>query len=60
MLRDVATQHSLRSEIPLHFVRFNPDAYTVDGQRQKPRMAARYPELARAIEAPVSAPLTIT
>jgi hypothetical protein len=57
---DVAAQHALRSELPLHFVRFNTDAYTVDGQKQKLSMTARYKELLRAIDAPVSAPLTIT
>jgi hypothetical protein len=38
---DIAAQHALRSELPLHFVRFNPDAFTVDVQKQKPTMAAR-------------------
>jgi hypothetical protein len=57
---DIAAPHSLGSEMPLHFVRFNPDAYTVDGQKQKPKMAARYRELLLAIEDPISAPLTIT
>jgi hypothetical protein len=57
---DIAAQHALRSELPLHFVRFNPDAYTVDGQAQKPTMGERYKQLLHAIEAPVSAPLTIT
>jgi hypothetical protein len=29
---DVAAQHRLRSDLPLHFIRFNPDAYIVDGR----------------------------
>jgi hypothetical protein len=57
---DIAAQHALRSELPLHFIRFNPDGYTVDSRRQKPTMAARYRELILAIEDPVSAPLTLT
>jgi hypothetical protein len=57
---DIAAQHALRSELPLHFVRFNPDAFTVDGQTQKPTMGARYKRLLCAIDTPVSAPLTIT
>jgi hypothetical protein len=57
---DVAAQHQMRSELPLHFVRFNPDGYTVDGRPQKPKMADRYKELLLAIEEPVTAPLTIT
>jgi hypothetical protein len=57
---DIAAQHALRSELPLHFVRFNPDAYSVDGRAQKPTMGERYKQLLCAIDAPVSAPLTIT
>jgi hypothetical protein len=57
---DVAAQHALRSELPLHFVRFNPDAYMVDGKQQKPTTGARYKHLLCAIDAPVSAPLTIS
>jgi hypothetical protein len=30
----IAAQHSLRSRLPLHFVRFNPDAYAVDGRAE--------------------------
>jgi hypothetical protein len=50
----------MRSDLPLHFVRFNPDGYTVDGRPQKPKMAERHKELLLAIEEPVTAPLTIT
>ena len=37
---DIAAQHALRSALPLHFVRFNPDAYSVDGQVKKPTSLA--------------------
>jgi hypothetical protein len=57
---DVAAQHRLRSDLPLHFIRFNPDGYQVDGRAQKPRMAERHKELVLAIEEPVSAPLAIS
>ncbi len=57
---DVAAQHRMKSELPLHFIRFNPDAYTVDGGRPKPHMNARLKELLLAIEEPVSAPLAVT
>jgi hypothetical protein len=57
---DVAAQHRMNSDLPLHFIRFNPDGYAVDGRRQKPKMAERHKELVLAIEDPVAAPLTIT
>jgi hypothetical protein len=57
---DVAAEHAMKNELPLHFVRFNPDGYTVDGRAQKPKMAERHKELVLAIEDPVTAPLTIT
>jgi hypothetical protein len=57
---DVAAQHAMRSDLPLHFVRFNPDGYATDGRHQQPRMAERHKELVLAIEEPVTAPLTIT
>jgi hypothetical protein len=57
---DVAAQHRLRSDLPLHFIRFNPDGYQVDGRAQKPRMAERHKELLLAIEETVSAPLAIS
>ena len=57
---DVAAQHAMKNELPLHFVRFNPDGYTVDGRAQKPKMGERHKELLLAIEEPVTAPLTIT
>jgi hypothetical protein len=57
---DVTAQHRMRSELPLHFIRFNPDGYTVDGGRPKPHMNARIKELLLAIEEPVSTPLAIT
>jgi hypothetical protein len=57
---DVAAQHRLRSDLPLHFIRFNPDGYKVDGRAQKPRMAERHKELVLAIEEPLTAPLAIS
>jgi hypothetical protein len=57
---DVAAQHAMRSGLPLHFIRFNPDGYAVDGRHQKPKMAERHKELVIAIEEPVTSPLTIT
>jgi hypothetical protein len=57
---DVAAQHAMKNGLPLHFIRFNPDGYAVDGRRQKPKMAERHKELVLAIEEPVTAPLTIT
>jgi hypothetical protein len=57
---DVAAQHRLTSDLPLHFIRFNPDGYTVDGRAQKPRMAERHKELVLAIEEPLTAPLAIS
>jgi hypothetical protein len=57
---DVAAQHRLTSDLPLHFVRFNPDGYVVDGRAQKPKMAERHRELLLAIEEPLTAPLAIT
>ena len=57
---DVAAQHVMRSDLRLHFVRFNPDSYAVDGAAQKPLMGERHRELLLAIEAPVTAPLNIT
>ena len=47
---DVAAQHRLTSDLPLHFIRFNPDGYKVDGRPQKPKMAERHKELLLAIE----------
>ena len=57
---DITAQHRMRSELPLHFIRFNPDGYTVDGRPPKPHMNARLKELLLAIEEPVSTPLAIT
>jgi hypothetical protein len=57
---DVAAAHRLTSDLPLHFIRFNPDGYKVDGRAQKPRMAERHKELVLAIEEPLSAPLAIS
>jgi hypothetical protein len=57
---DVTAQHRMRSELPLHFIRFNPDGFTVDGRAQKPQMNARYKELLLAIEEPIGTPLAIT
>jgi hypothetical protein len=57
---DVAAQHRLTSDLPIHFVRFNPDGYEVDGRAQKPKMAERHRELVLAIEEPLTAPFAIT
>jgi hypothetical protein len=57
---DVAAQHRLRSDLPLHFIRFNPDGYQVDGRPRNPKMAERHKELVLAIEEPVSTPLAIS
>jgi len=57
---DVTAQHRMRSELPLHFIRLNPDGYTVDGGHPKPHMNARLKELLLAIEEPVSTPLAVT
>ena len=54
---DVAAQHRLTSDLPIHFIRFNPDGYQVDGRAQKPKMAERHRELVLAIEEPLSTPL---
>jgi hypothetical protein len=57
---DVAAQHRMKSELPLHFVRFNPDGFTVDGRASTPKRGELYKELILAIEEPVTAPLSIT
>ena len=57
---DVAAQHRLTSDLPLHFIRFNPDGYEVDGRAQKPKMGERHKELLVAIEEPLTAPFAIT
>jgi hypothetical protein len=57
---DVAAQHRMTSDLPLHFIRFNPDGYSVDGRPQKPKMAERHRELLLAIEEHLTAPLVIT
>jgi hypothetical protein len=57
---DVAAVHRLTSDLPLHFIRFNPDGFKVDGRAQKPKMAERHKELVLAIEEPLSTPLSIS
>ena len=57
---DVAAQHRLTNDLPLHFIRFNPDGYSVDGRRRTTKMAERNKELLLAIEEPLANPLTIT
>jgi hypothetical protein len=57
---DVTAQHRLRGDLPLHFIRYNPDGYQVDGRAQKPKMAERHKELVLAIEEPATAPLSIS
>jgi hypothetical protein len=57
---DVAAQHRLTSDLPLHFIRFNPDDYSVDGRRRKTKMAERHKELLLAVEEPLTSPLAIS
>jgi hypothetical protein len=57
---NVTAQHRLRGDLPLHFIRFNPDGYQVNGRAQKPKMAERHKELVLAIEEPTTAPLSIS
>jgi hypothetical protein len=57
---DVAAQHRLTSDLPLHFIRFNPDGYSVDGRPRKAKMAERHKELLLAIEEPLTTPLAIS
>jgi hypothetical protein len=57
---DVAAQHRMTSDLPLHFIRFNPDGYSVNGMPQKPKMGERHKELLLAIEEPLAAPMAIT
>jgi hypothetical protein len=57
---DVAAQHRLTSDLPLHFIRFNPDEYSVDGRRRTTKMAERHKELLLAIEEPLANPLAIS
>jgi hypothetical protein len=61
-MMNVAAQHFAQEgpTLPLHFIRYNPDGYSVNGRKQTPTMAARHLELMRAIDLPVTAPLTIT
>jgi hypothetical protein len=57
---DVAAQHRMTSDLPLHFIRFNPDGYSVDGRHRKTKMAERHKELLLAIEEPLATPLVIS
>jgi len=57
---DVAAQHRLTSDLPIHFIRFNPDEYSVDGRRRTTKMAERHKELLLAIEEPLATPLAIS
>jgi hypothetical protein len=61
-MMNIAAQHFAQEGpvLPLHFIRYNPDGYSVDGRKQTPTRAARHLELMRAIDLPVTAPLTIT
>ena len=42
---DIVAQHSMRSTLPIHFIRFNPDAWCVDGKRQTVLMRERHNRL---------------
>jgi hypothetical protein len=61
-MMNIAAQHFAQEGpvLPLHFIRYNPDGYSVNGRKQTPTRAARHLELMRAIDLPVTAPLTIT
>jgi hypothetical protein len=61
-MMNVVAQHFAQDgpALPLHFIRYNPDGYSVNGRKQTPTRAARHLELMRAIDMPVTAPLTIT
>jgi hypothetical protein len=52
-MMNIVTQHTMRNPLPLHFVRYNPDTFTVDGVRQKPTMAQRHAWLLKEIATPV-------
>jgi hypothetical protein len=45
---DVAAQHAMKNGLPLHFIRFNPDAYTVDGRVGTEAQDGRAAQRARA------------
>ena len=61
-MMNVVAQHFAQEgpALPLHVTRYNPDACSVNGRKQTPTREARHLELIRAIDLPVSAPLTIT
>jgi hypothetical protein len=61
-MMNIAAQHFAQEGpvLPLHFIRYNPDGYSVNGRKQTPTREARHLELMRAIDLPVTAPFTIT
>jgi hypothetical protein len=61
-MANIAAKHFEQEEpiLPLHIIRYNPDAYTVNELKRTPKREARHLELARAIDLQVTAPLTIT
>lgn len=50
---NIAAQHTLRSPLPLHFIRFNPDAWRVDGQKEKTLCRQRHSWILRELLRPV-------
>ena len=42
---DIMAQHTMRSPLPLHFIRFNPDVWRVDGKCRKVAMEERHKRL---------------
>ena len=51
---NVVAQHVKRNPLPLHFIRYNPDAWTVNGTQQKATMAQRHHMLLKEILTPRS------
>jgi len=51
---NVAAEHFKRNPLPLHFIRYNPDAWTVNGTKQKATMIQRHHTLLREILTPLS------
>ena len=52
---NIAAEHVKRSPLPLHFVRFNPDGWSVNGKAQKLPLGQRHLAMLREILLPVEA-----
>ncbi len=46
---NIAAQHTMRSPLPLHFIRYNPDAWQVDGRKQKALRQQRHSWILREL-----------